>query len=155
MPSNSAFTSHWRLHHKSICSLCVNIYRARYDVKENDIHDVMCKSQNSSSTSLDIENDNILGSFKTETLPNGLIPDDLVALGIPELNEPPLKRPRLDSPSQTGLSSSTAILYKRESIKFLPRLVEVVVAPMPPNIGQHFSSRKGEEERPREEMGKT
>ncbi|ODM96942.1 putative zinc finger protein, partial [Orchesella cincta] len=65
MPSNSAFTTHWRFHHQTICSLCVNIYRVRYDVKENDIHDVICKIPASSMSSSDPDSSLL---FKMESM---------------------------------------------------------------------------------------
>jgi hypothetical protein len=45
IPSTNAFTYHWRAHHRaSLCSLCVNLYRVKYGIKENDLHDLISKS---------------------------------------------------------------------------------------------------------------
>lgn len=150
MPSSSAFTSHWRFHHRTICSLCVNIYRVRYDAKENDIHDDICKTPTSTSmVQQDSDNSGMLFNLDKVTsqvdIVNGLslghsqrMEDDLEGLVLSEsLNEPLVKRQRLELPL-----SSTATLYNRESIKFLPRLVEVTVVPMSPKVKARCASRK-------------
>lgn len=153
MPSHTAFTTHWRLHHSTICSLCVNIYRVRYDMKENDIHDFVCKVPSYSSplfpegatptaSSLLLKMESFSSTdFAGIHIPDHRLDDDLAGLMIPDgLDEPLLKKTKLDlSPNP---SCSTSTLYKRESIKFLPRIVELKVIPMLPTVRKSSSSRR-------------
>lgn len=136
MESSGTFTSHWRFHHRAVCSLCVNIYRVKYDMKENDIHDVTCKPPNSATLDIDTTNDHLQFRMQSTDFAN-----NLTDLTFPSLDFPVESSAKLEQETVVGSNCSTAILYQRESISLLPRLVEVIVAPVPGKLKQHFTPR--------------
>lgn len=111
------FTFHWKIHHDSVCSLCIGIYRIKYGMKEPDIQDFLFRSPSE-----------ILEFVKTE--------DEIEDGSSSGLNhhpegEPLAKRPREELDS---VFSSVNAYFNHPSIAFLPRAIDIMVTTLNPPV---------------------